>query len=317
MTVASARNQTLAVAIENEPVIRTTRLIGARRDLVFRAWTQPEMFARWFGPNGYSVTLQEMDVCVGGLIRFIMHGPDGTDYSNRMLIREIAPGEKLAYLHGRDMDNDPNAFEVVVMFDDEHGATRIRMQSTFPSIEARNAVAKFGAIELGAQTLEKLVAAVGGAPARPTPSFAPLRIVRTFPAPLERVFAMFTQAEHFAKWWGPHGFDCPMCQIDARPGGFIRIDMRSIDTGEIHTVDGEVVAIEPPSRFVMRLRVFGDENGPGVENFTSLSFVGKGGETEVAMEVEVPRARPDMHFALSGMEQGWSESLDKLVQHLA
>ncbi|MFI5014270.1 MAG: SRPBCC domain-containing protein [Hyphomicrobiales bacterium] len=97
----------------------------------------------------------------GGLFRFTMHGPDWTDFPNRIAYREIAPAECLAYRHSSDMDDDPHAFEVVISFAASGaGRTLLTVRSTFPSIEARNAVTKFGAVELGMQTIEKLVAYV-------------------------------------------------------------------------------------------------------------------------------------------------------------
>jgi uncharacterized protein YndB with AHSA1/START domain len=98
-----------------------------------------------------------MDFRVGGLLRFTMHGPDGAEYPNRIMYREIVPSSRLAYRHGSDIDDDPNAFEVLITFTPA-GAERtlLTMHSTFSSIEARNAVMKFGAVELGMQTVEKL-----------------------------------------------------------------------------------------------------------------------------------------------------------------
>ena len=57
------------------------------------------------GPNGFTTTIHEMDVQVGGVWRFIMHGPDGTDYPNKIVYREIVKPERLVYDHGDD--NDP------------------------------------------------------------------------------------------------------------------------------------------------------------------------------------------------------------------
>jgi uncharacterized protein YndB with AHSA1/START domain len=73
------------------------------------------------------------------------------------------PGARLAYRHDSDVDDDPRAFEVLVTFAAlGQGRTLLTMRSTFPSIEARNAVMKFGAVELGMQTVETLAAYVKG-----------------------------------------------------------------------------------------------------------------------------------------------------------
>jgi len=113
----------------------------------------------WYGPDGFSITVIAMDFRVGGLFRFTMHAPDGTDFPNRIRYREIAPFERLSYRHGVDSDDDPNAFEVVNVFTRiSDKRTLLVRTATFPSIDARNAVMKFGAVELGMQTIEKLAA---------------------------------------------------------------------------------------------------------------------------------------------------------------
>jgi uncharacterized protein YndB with AHSA1/START domain len=148
-----------ASAPENQPTITMERGFDAPPALLFRAYSDPDAMKAWYGPNGFTVTVLSMDFRVGGLFRFFMHGPDGTDYSNRMEYREIVPNERLVYRHGTDIDNDPNAFEVVTTFKDiGNGRALLTKISTFPSVEARNAVMKFGAIELGMQTFEKLAA---------------------------------------------------------------------------------------------------------------------------------------------------------------
>ena len=57
-----------------------TRDFDAPRELVWRAWTDPEHFPRWFGPNGFTTTVHSMDVRPGGTSAYTMGGPDGTDY---------------------------------------------------------------------------------------------------------------------------------------------------------------------------------------------------------------------------------------------
>jgi uncharacterized protein YndB with AHSA1/START domain len=147
----------------DQPTITMEREFDAPPDVLFRAFTDTEALKIWYGPNGFTITVLARDFRVGGLFRFTMHGPDGTDYPNRIAYREIAPGERLAYRHDSDIDNDPNAFEVAVTFE-ALGASRtlLTMHSIFPSVDARNAVMKFGAVELGMQTLEKLAAYVKG-----------------------------------------------------------------------------------------------------------------------------------------------------------
>jgi len=65
-----------------EREITLSRLFDAPREVVFDAWTDPRQIAAWWGPDGFTNTIQEMDVRPGGVWRFVMHGPDGVDYPN-------------------------------------------------------------------------------------------------------------------------------------------------------------------------------------------------------------------------------------------
>lgn len=144
---------------DDEVAARTliiTRIINAPRPLVFAAWTDPAQVGQWWGPDGFTTTIQEMEVRPGGRWRYIMHGPDGTDYDNRVTYEEVVAPEKLVYLHGSDRDNDPDAFFVVVTFQAKGSQTEITMNSRFPSIEALKEAQAYGAEEGGNQTLGRL-----------------------------------------------------------------------------------------------------------------------------------------------------------------
>jgi uncharacterized protein YndB with AHSA1/START domain len=150
-----------ATSPADQPTITMQREFDAPADAVFAAYRDPDALKQWYGPDGFSITIIAMDFRVGGLFRFTMHGPDGTDYPNRIMYREIVPDARIAYLHDSDVDDDPRGFEVLVTFEPKAaGRTLLTMRSTFTSVEARNAVMKFGAVELGMQTLEKLAAYV-------------------------------------------------------------------------------------------------------------------------------------------------------------
>jgi uncharacterized protein YndB with AHSA1/START domain len=147
----------------DQPTIIMEREFAATPTAVFAAYGDPEALKEWYGPDGFSITVLAMDFRVGGVFRFTMHGPDGTDYPNRIAYKEIVAAQRLAYHHDGDVDGDPHGFDVLVTFATQgEGRTLLTMRSTFPSVEARNAVLKFGAVELGKQTIEKLAKWIGG-----------------------------------------------------------------------------------------------------------------------------------------------------------
>jgi len=129
-----------------------TRVFAAPRDLVFRMWTDREHVARWWGPRGFTVTIHEMDVRPGGVWRFVLHGPDGTDYDNEMRYLEVMPPDRLVYVHV-----SAPRFEHTVTFADRGQGTEVTVRMRFESAEVREqAVREFGADEGLNQTLDRL-----------------------------------------------------------------------------------------------------------------------------------------------------------------
>ena len=88
--------------IEREIVL--SRVIKAKRDVVFAAWTEPEHLPNWFGPAGFRIETKEIDIRVGGLWRFDMIAPNGQLFSNRMQFRRIEPPRLIEIDHGSDID---------------------------------------------------------------------------------------------------------------------------------------------------------------------------------------------------------------------
>ncbi|NUR62806.1 MAG: ATPase [Catenulispora sp.] len=145
-------------AADREIVI--ARVIDAPRELVFEAFTQVRHLSRWWGPEGFTTTTRFFEFREGGVWDFLMHGPDGTDYSEWIMWTEIVRPERIALRHGESRD-DPNIFESTLVFTAQGATTRIEMRTLFPTRELRDeAVEKYHAIEGGEQTLNNLAAYV-------------------------------------------------------------------------------------------------------------------------------------------------------------
>jgi uncharacterized protein YndB with AHSA1/START domain len=140
--------------------IVVSRVIDGPRELVFQAFTEVRHLSQWWGPEGFTTTTRSFEFRVGGNWDFVMHGPDGTDYSEWIVWTEIVPPARIAMLHGESRD-DPEAFESVLTFESEGEKTRVEMLAVFPTRELRDeAIEKHGAIEGGRQTLANLAAFV-------------------------------------------------------------------------------------------------------------------------------------------------------------
>jgi uncharacterized protein YndB with AHSA1/START domain len=137
--------------------IVTTRIFDAPRELVWKAWTDPKRVAQWWGPNGFTNTVHQMDVKPGGVWQLTMHGPDGVDYPNKIIFTEVAEPERLAYVHGGNVEGGAGQFHVTVTFDDLGGKTKLTMRMLFDTTaDYDTAVKTFGAIEGNKQTLARL-----------------------------------------------------------------------------------------------------------------------------------------------------------------
>lgn len=134
--------------------IVATRLLDAPREIVFKMWTDPEHVVKWWGPNGFTTTIHEMEVKPGGVWRFVMHGPDGVDYQNRIVYIEVAEPERLVYTH-----TGGATFQATVTFEAEGARTRLTARMVFPSARERDRVVeKFNAVEGLKQHLGRLEA---------------------------------------------------------------------------------------------------------------------------------------------------------------
>jgi uncharacterized protein YndB with AHSA1/START domain len=152
-----------------------------------------------------------------------------------------------------------------------------------------------------------------------------LEITRIFDAPREQVFAAWTERDRFVQWWGPTGFTTPFCEIDLRLGGLMRFCMKSPDGQEIWCAEQfqEIVAPERISYTayftdkggnIVPPTSYGTSPGWPEETFITVTFEDVDGKTKLTLR----------HFAgaaaqedIDGANEGWSQSLDKLVAYLA
>jgi uncharacterized protein YndB with AHSA1/START domain len=133
--------------------ISITRTLNAPIDLVWEAWTTPEHIAQWWGPNGFTNTISKMDMQPGGEWLLVMHGPDGTDYKNKSIFKEIIPHKKIVFDHVA-----PN-FTATIEFEARGETTFLKWHMLFQSAELFIQVVKtFKADEGLKQNVEKFQA---------------------------------------------------------------------------------------------------------------------------------------------------------------
>lgn len=139
---------------------------------------------------------------------------------------------------------------------------------------------------------------------------------RELNAPRERVFNFWTDPKLLAQWWGPRGFTNPACEADPRPGGSILIHMRAPD-GKVWPMKGIFNEIVKPSRIVFSNTPLDEKGSPMFETLTTVTLAEEGGKTKLAVRAKAENAPAYAAPMLDGMEEGWSQSLDRLLEKVA
>ena len=136
-----------------------SHVFDAPHELVWQAMTDPQHVVHWWGPHGFSTTIEKMDFRVGGVWKHVMRGPDGKNNPNKSIFKEIVKPDRIAYSHGGGREGGLGAsFMATWTFAAvEAGKTKLTLHMDFASAADRDFVVKeFGAIEGGKQTLERL-----------------------------------------------------------------------------------------------------------------------------------------------------------------
>jgi len=125
-----------------DQILRLVRTFAAPRAAVFRAWTDPQQLVQWWGPEGYTVPVCDMDPRESGAWRTCMLSPEGTQHWVSGIYREIAEPDRLVFTWAWDDDNGERGHETVITIElrDKDGGTELTLtQQPFESVESRDA----------------------------------------------------------------------------------------------------------------------------------------------------------------------------------
>jgi len=131
-----------------------SRDFNGPRHLVFESLTRPELLKRWFGPHGWSLSVCEVDLKVGGSWRFVLRGPEGQDMGMRGVYREITPPERLVYTEA--YDDYPGESLVTTVLAERFGRTTMTATILYPSQEIRDIVLNSGMEHGAAESYDRL-----------------------------------------------------------------------------------------------------------------------------------------------------------------
>jgi uncharacterized protein YndB with AHSA1/START domain len=301
----SERTDVSTETVSKEVVI--TRIVDAPRDLVFKAWTEAEHLARWWGPDGFTNPVCESDPRPGGVLRIVMRGPDGTEYPQAGVFREVVAPERLVFEEiPEDADGRPLLRAATsVTFADREGRTEIRLHARAVAL-VPEAAPMLGGMQAGwNQSLQRLEDVLSGAVDRQ------IVLMRLLEAPRDLVFRAWTEREHVERWWGPTGFTTTIDEMDVRVGGTWRFVMHGPDGVDFpNTIVYEEIV--PPERLVFTHG--GSDDPPFRVTVTFEEFLGN---TALTMRsVFVSAEERDRVVVEYNAIEGGNQTLDRLAEHV-
>jgi uncharacterized protein YndB with AHSA1/START domain len=254
-----------------------------------------------------------------------MHGPDGKDWPNVTLCHEVEPRAKLVYDHGGG-DDRPPLFRVTALFTElAPDKTRLEMTMALATPEAAEETRKFIKKAGGDSTWDRLAEYLAEHEGKKH-----FVINRSFDAPRELMFDLWTKPEHFSQWLPPTGFTMAFIRADIRPGGSTFYSM----SGHGMTMYGRAAYLEirRPDRIVYTQQFCDEHENPArhpkaptwpATMLTTVALAEEGPDrTRVTVTWEphgpaTPEEIQTFMQARGGMTQGWTGSFDKLDELLA
>jgi len=283
----------LNVVTKDEPLV-VERTFDAPVAVVWKALTDKDDIKQW------SFDIPEFAPEVGFEFQFY-GGDEGVKYLHRCRVKEAVPNKRLAYT----WRYEGYAGDSLVTFELFAQGSRTKLRLTHEGLETFPKLPAFarknfeqGWTEIVGTSLKNFVEGK---------RTGEMILTRVFDAPRELMWKLWTEREHIGKWWGPKGFTLPGCEMDFRTGGTYRFVMRGPDGRDnpFHGVYREVIRNE---RIVFTAIL---DDLPGHELLTTVTFADVGGKTKLTVRQTTPPGE-----AGRGQNQGWSETLERLADHL-
>ena len=303
------------------------RLIEAPPARVYAAFASAPAKSRWFNAPQAEVLVREFDFRVGGRERLQCRWPPEA-HRNRSGVRttdfraqylDIEPNRRIVYVYEMYLDERKISVSLATVELRSHAnATRlvITEQGAF-----LNGYRDEGAREAGTHDLlDQLTASLPAADRRVLSR--DITFTRLLLAPRSLVFRAWIDPEHLARWFCPVGFTVSQCDLDLRVGGKWNLIMRANDelaarVGRDHPAGGEYLQIDAPSRLVFTNNALDAAGNIILAGLTEVTFEDLGGMTKITLHTRASGSGEPIAAMLEGMEQGWSECLNKLGGEVA
>lgn len=320
----------MATVTKNRPAVKPaaqelviTRVFDAPRELLWKAWTEPDRTMRWWGPKHFTAPVSRIDLRVGGKYVNCMRSPDGKEYWSAGIYREIVPLERLvmtdsfadekgnvvpATHYGMSPDF-PLAMLVTVTFEESGSRTTMTLRHEgIPGGKMRELT------ETGwNESLDKLAQLLAEANGRTRTIAEPGKqeyvIIRVFDAPRDTVFKAYTDPDRIPQWWGPVRFTTVVDKMDVRRGGIWRFVQHDAE-GREYAFHGVYHEVRSPIRLV---QTFEFEGTPGQVSLETAVFEEQNGRTRVTSRTVFQSVEDRDEMLKEGMEEGAIETMDRLA----
>jgi uncharacterized protein YndB with AHSA1/START domain len=313
----------MATQSKNKDELTITRIFDAPRGMLWKAWTDPDLLKRWWGPKNFTAPISNIDLRVGGKYLSCMRGPDGKDYWSTGVYREIIPLERVVCTDSFSDENGnvipashygmsgdwPLEMLVTLTFEAQGERTKMTLKHEGVPVGMMQELTASGWSESFDKLAESIV------PSDRSRIIAErgkqeVIITRTFDAPRNLVLRAYTDPNLIPQWWGPKRFTTMIDKMEVRPGGLWRFVQRdSSGTYSFHGVYHEI----SPERLV---DTFEFEGMPGHVSLETCTLKEQGGKTKLTTKSVFQSVEDRDDMLKSGMEEGLLETMDRLAELL-
>ncbi len=314
----------MAKGKEHKEEIIVKRIFDAPREIVWKAWTDPELTKRWWGPKNFTAPVSRIDLRVGGKYLNCMRGPDGKDYWSTGIYREILPPQRLVMTDSFADEKGnmvpasyygmtgewPLELLVTMTLEEAGGKTKMTLRHEgIPSGLMRELT------ETGwSESFDKLAESiVEGERTRIIAERGKQEVVitRIFDAPRNLLFKAHTDRDLIPQWWGPERLKTTIDKLDVKPGGLWRFVQRDA-AGNTYAFRGVYHEVSP-GRIV---GTFEFEGMPGHVSLDIVTFDEIGTKTKLTEKTVFLSVEDRDGMMKEGLEEGILESMDRLAELL-
>lgn len=299
-----------------------TRVFDAPRELVWKTWTDPQHVARWWGPRGFSTRIEQLDVRPGGKTKYVMVGPDGTEYPVGGQFTEVVPFERFTSTDefGEDfpvaIPAEMLGIMVTCAFEDLGGRTKLTLCISHPSAESLRQHKEMGVVggwNSSFDCLDDYLAELS--PVRI--GDCEIQLSRVLAAPREQVWKAWTQPEQIKAWWGPTGFSTSTRSMAVQVGGQWRFVMHGPDGRDYENLITYLEVAEP-ERLVYKHGGQGDVEPVNFTVTVKFEPIGDAADrTRISMRMVFPsNAARDFVLREYGAAEGARQTMRRLGEHV-